>query len=324
MNDTQDISNHNRPWYSYRKLTIVAVFVGILLVLTSHYFWPFLYRDRWGLISTIIFPTFIIALASCGVFPSHKDNLILVSFVGSSFGAMCVGRISIEFLEEITLPIAGSLISTLLYVILHGLFQFSQRAKTRWNIRLTTVVVVVFFVGGSFVALNTIGKTEDKKIVHGWPMAFLVRDAEKKIVINEMILEMREVNGIRGCRKRCRKRTKVTGTYSRLPFDNSPKLEFSKMAFSINISIGIGILICTALATHYWLRSRNRPFYQFEIKSLIILTTVVAIALSFQRVWWEQICYSPVCFGLICVVFVLGWIAMFTLELSGLYSLSKE
>ena len=116
---------------------------------------------------------------------------------------------------------------------------------------------------------------------HGWPGSFMVRHSNYSVKEGKGKRPSGPVSG-------------PFAAYNRWPIDNAPVAAFSAKTFAIDILILASLIFGTA----YGLRGRRLPKLRFSINSLLLLTSIVAVAVTFEawrmtpRFWMEALAFG--------------------------------
>ncbi len=112
---------------------------------------------------------------------------------------------------------------------------------------------------------------------HGWPGSFLIRRS---------CYSVKNGKGTFGNGR--------FAEYSRWPIDNAPIAEFSAQTLAVNVLIIVSLVFGTA----YGLKGCEIPKFRFTTKSLLVLTSIVAVAVTLKpwtvppRYWLQVLAFA--------------------------------
>ncbi len=126
----------------------------------------------------------------------------------------------------------------------------------RWFVRCAAIGFALLYAGGLAVANVFPCRLSIAEQEHGWPFVYMIRAS-------------RVPGGL-------------TILYPMWPLGDPPLLQFRPTMLLLNCLCGILLVVIATIIPPYWLRVRQRPV-QFSLRTLIVLTTVVACLLALLK-----------------------------------------
>lgn len=128
----------------------------------------------------------------------------------------------------------------------------------RWFVRCAAIGFAFLYACG-LVAANVFPHGDQE---HGWPFVYMVRQLRVPGPLPNII-------------------------YGPWPLDDPPIVQFRPTLLVLNCLCGMLLAVLATIMPAYWLRVRQRPV-QFSLRTLFVLTTVVACLLAVLKGWYPD------------------------------------